>query len=203
MFSSTLFKRILFPILLIVLGCSVLLYFLSVPFINRTVFTNEEEAAWTILDNLYELVESQYLNIQVYSDFALEAYKKQLKNITLIQESFLKDKYEKYEQGLLTEEEAKHSALQELRNFRYGKFDYLWVSDYNSILISHPDPELHKADFSKVRDIHGKLIVPPMVKVAREKGEGYTSYWWRRLGGKEPVEKLTYSRNFSEWISLL
>ncbi len=199
MFSSVLFRKIFFPILVILLGFSMAIYFFSVPLIKRTVYTNEEEAAKTILDNVYELVKSQHLSIEAYSEFALEAHKKQLKNITLIQEAFLKDKYAKYKKGLMTEEEAKRSALEELRTFRYGKGDYVWVSDYKSTLISHPDPELHKADFSNVRDTNGNLIVPPMVKVARERGEGYTSYWWRRLGGEKPVEKLTYSRNFPEW----
>jgi PAS domain S-box-containing protein len=199
MFSSALFRKILFPILVILLGVSVAFYFFSVPLIKLTVYSNQEEAAKTILDNVYELVKSDYLNIKAYSDFALEAQKKQLKNITLIQEAFLKDKYAKYKNGLMTEEEAKRSALEELRTFRYGKGDYVWVSDYKSILLSHPDPELHKADFSNVRDTNKNLIVPPMVRVAREKGEGYTSYWWRRLGGEKPVEKLSYSRNFPEW----
>jgi diguanylate cyclase (GGDEF)-like protein len=86
-----------------------------------------------------------------------------------------------------------------MRKFRYGRDDYVWVSDYNSVLISHPDPKLHQADFSNVKDIYGNLIVPPMVEVACDNGEGYTSYWWRRLGKDAPIEKLTYSRNFSPW----
>ncbi len=71
--------------------------------------------------------------------------------------------------------------------------------NFNCKLISHPDPKLHMADYSEVKDIHGKLIVPEAVSVARKNSEGYTSYWWRRLGDKNPIEKLTYSKLFAPW----
>ncbi|MDH4320981.1 MAG: cache domain-containing protein [Desulfobulbaceae bacterium] len=199
MFSSSLFKKIFFPIFFIVLSSFVAVYFFSVPLIKKTVYANEAESAQTILASVYNLVESRAFDIEAYRAASLEAHKRELRNITLILDAFLSDKYRKYQQGLLTEQEAKASALEEVRSFKYGKNDYLWISDYNSVLISHPDPQLHKADFSQVRDIYGNLIVPPMVQVARESGEGYTSYWWRRLGTEKPVQKLTYSRHFPEW----
>jgi signal transduction histidine kinase/DNA-binding response OmpR family regulator/HPt (histidine-containing phosphotransfer) domain-containing protein len=199
MFKSVLFRRIFLSILGIVFCSSVAIYFFSVPYIKNTVYGIEEEAAKTILDNVYRLVRSDFLAIEAYKESALAAHKRQLKNITLIQASFLQNKYEQYKKGLLSETEAKRSALEEMRTFRYGNDDYVWVSDYNSVLISHPDPKLHNADFSNVRDIYDNLIVPPMVQVARDKGEGYTSYFWRRLGEEKPIEKLTYSKDFPQW----
>jgi len=199
MFSSTLFRRIFFGVLAIVFLYSIGIYFFSVPLIKSTVAGTEERAAKTILDNVYELVKSEYRAIEAYRSHALDAYKRQLKNIALIEESFIEKKYEQFRSGALTEAEAKRSALEETRSFRYGNNDYLWVSDYDSVLISHPDPKLHNADFSKVEDIYGNFIVPPMVEIARREGEGYTTYWWRRLGEDRPTEKLTYSRDFPPW----
>ncbi|MDH3393770.1 MAG: cache domain-containing protein, partial [Desulfobulbaceae bacterium] len=199
MFSASLFKKIFFPIFLIVLCYFVTVYFFSVPLIKDTVYRNEEESAKTILASVYNLVEARSFDIAAYRNAALDGHKRELRNITSILDAFLTDKYQKYRRGLISEQEAKESALEEIRTFKYGKNDYLWISDYHSILISHPDPLLHKADFSQVRDIYGNLIVPPMVEVAREKGEGFTSYWWRRLGTKKPVQKLTYSHDFPQW----
>ncbi|MDH3359865.1 MAG: cache domain-containing protein, partial [Desulfobulbaceae bacterium] len=199
MFSSSLFKKIFFPIFFIVLCYFVTVYFFSVPLIKDTVHQTEEEAAKTILANVHNLVETHYVDIEAFRQGSLAAHKRELRNITLILDAFLADKYQKFEKGELTEQEAKNSALEEIRSFKYGKNDYLWISDYDSVLISHPDPNLHKADFSEVRDIYGNLIVPPMVEVARKNGEGFTSYWWRRLGTRKPVQKLTYSRNFPKW----
>ena len=199
MFRSILFRKVFISIFVIVVVCSATLYGLSVPLIKKTVYATEEASAKTILNNVYELVDAQNSAIAAYRDSTLEDYKRQLKNITLIQESYIRAAYDKCRHDKAREAETKKNVLEEMRKFRYGHDDYVWVSDYNSVLISHPDPKLHQADFSKVKDIYGNLIVPPMVAVARDKGEGYTSYWWRRLDKKEPIEKLTYSRNFSPW----
>ncbi|MBU0484075.1 MAG: cache domain-containing protein [Proteobacteria bacterium] len=199
MLSSPLSRKIFFPIFFLVLLYFVAVYFIAIPLIKNTVYRIEDEAALTILNNVHTLVTSRHQEIEAYRQAALAAHKQQLKNITQIQESYLKEKLRLVQAGLVDEKTAKNAALEELRTFKYGNNDYLWVADYNSVLISHPDPQLHKADFSGVKDIYGNLIVPPMVKIAREQGEGYTSYWWRRLGSEQPVEKLTYSKDFPEW----
>ena len=199
MFRSILFRKLFISIFVVVIVCSATLYGLSVPMIKKTVFATEEASAKTILNNVYELVDAQNSAIVAYRDSTLEACKRQLKNITLIQESYIRAAYDKCRQNIAREEETKKNVLEKMRRFRYGRDDYVWVSNYNSVLISHPDPKLYHADFSAVKDIYGNLIVPPMVAVARDNGEGYTSYWWRRLGEREPIEKLTYSRNFSPW----
>ena len=199
MFRSILYRKLFISIFVVVIVCSATLYGLSVPMIKKTVFATEEASAKTILNNVYELVDAQNSAIVAYRDSTLEACKRQLKNITLIQESYIRAAYDKCRHNIGQEEETKKNVLEEMRRFRYGRDDYVWVSDYNSVLISHPDPKLYHADFSDVKDIYGNLIVPPMVAVARDKGEGYTSYWWRRLGENQPIEKLTYSRNFSPW----
>ncbi len=199
MLRSLLFRKLFGSLFVVILVSSITLYFLSVPMIKKTVYQTEEASAKTILDNVYELIKAQNSAIVAYRTSSLNSYKRQLKNVTLIQESYIKTIYDKVKQNKTTEEEAKHIALEEMRKFRYSDSEYLWVSNYDSVLISHPDPELHKADFSNVKDTNGNYIVPPMVSIAREAGEGYTSYWWRRLGEKTPIEKLTYSKNFAPW----
>lgn len=101
--------------------------------------------------------------------------------------------------GRISLQQARQRAITYARKFIYGNDDYVWISDFSSVLISHPDERLFSSDFSQVRDVHGNLIVPPMVAVARQEGEGFTSYWWNRLGKEKPSEKLTYSRLFAPW----
>ena len=55
MFSSVLFRRIFFPILLIIMVFSITIYFFSVPLIKQTFYEAEEDSARTILDNVFEL----------------------------------------------------------------------------------------------------------------------------------------------------
>src|SRR5208283_1243245 len=86
-----------------------------------------------------------------------------------------------------------------LKMLKYGNNDYIYVCNIESMLLSHPDPALDGTDVSRLKDIHGNLIVPPLVELAYSKGEGYYSYWWKRLEGDDPIEKLTFGRYIPEW----
>lgn len=125
--------------------------------------------------------------------------KRELRDITEIGGCYIQLQYDAAQHGEFSEAEEKARAISGMRMLRYGKDDYLGISDFNSILISHPDPKLFRADFSNVHDVKGDLIVPPMVAVAREHGQGFTSYWWHRLGHTESSEKLTFSKLFKPW----
>jgi len=199
MLRSKLFRHLFLAILLLVVANSATFYALSVPAVHRASFEQEQAAARNVLDSVYDSVEAAHEQIAAYRALALEDRKRELKDIVSVQKAYLDVQLRKVRQGELSEHDAKAMALEDMRAFRYGQNDYVWVSDYDSRLISHPDPKLHEADFSKVLDIRGNLIVPPMVDVARRQGEGFTSYFWRRLGEDQPVEKLTYSRDFPEW----
>jgi methyl-accepting chemotaxis protein len=72
----------------------------------------------------------------------------------------------------------KDEVIELVSKLRYGDNNYFFISDYNSVLISHP--YLKNKDFSNIKDIKGNLIVPPMVEIARKHGEGFYSYWWKK-----------------------
>jgi len=96
------------------------------------------------------------------------------------------------------ERQKQKEALEYIENLRYGDNEYFFISDYNSVLIGHPT--LQGRDMSDVKDPNGVLIVPPMVHVARECGQGFHSYSWRKLKSEEQLyEKLSYSKDIKEW----
>jgi len=176
-----------------------MLFLSSVPFVNDLAFEIEEKAGRTILDNVYQLVKQGHQDIQSWRTHALEARKRELRNITLIAESYIHALQRDVARGRIRMQDAQQQAIDYLRLFQYGNKDYVWASDYRSVLISHPDPKLFNRDFSQVKDVDGNLIVPPMVKGAREHGEGYHYYSWNRLGGNKVIRKLSYYRNVPEW----
>ncbi len=95
-------------------------------------------------------------------------------------------------------------ALDYIANLRYGDNEYFFVSNYDSVLISHPT--LKGRDMRQVKDPKGILIVPPMVKVAREHGQGFHSYSWSKLKAEGSLqdkgqlyEKLTFTKDIKEW----
>ncbi len=96
------------------------------------------------------------------------------------------------------ERQKQKKALDYVAKLRYGDKEYFFISDYNSVLISHPF--IQNKDMSEVRDPEGVLIVPPMVQVAREQGEGFHSYSWPKLKDEERLfKKLTFSKHIKEW----
>jgi len=96
----------------------------------------------------------------------------------------------------------KNEVIDLVSQIRYGDNNYFFISDYKSHLLSHP--YLQGKNMSQVRGVNGNLIVPTIVKVALENGEGFSNYWWKKNSKDEtPYEKLTYSRNFPNWNMVL
>ena len=82
---------------------------------------------------------------------------------------------------------------------RYGQGNYFFINGYDYRVIAHPYVT-KGADYSRKIDSRGNLIVPPMIRIAREKGEGFTQYWWKKDPEKEKTFlKLTFSKDFPEW----
>lgn len=102
--------------------------------------------------------------------------------------------------GQLSEAEAKSRALDALRAVRYGRDDYVFVSDYDARGVMHPiKPELDGKDLSGVRDPNGKALFAEFARTVRRDGTGFVSYLWPKPGHAQPVEKLTYVKGFEPW----
>ncbi len=88
-----------------------------------------------------------------------------------------------------------------IKKLRYGKNGYFYLIDFNSFMISHPDPKLEGKDQSDLKDPNGFLIVRNIVKSARENPDegAYTSYLWNTPDGKRKEPKLSYARVVKKW----
>ena len=197
--SSPLFRRFLAPIVLTIVGFALGVYFFAVPYIKEKVYALEENSVQTNLNNIQSLITSNYLAMEAHRKTVTEAHKRELKNIILFTEAYLKNKFEQVSSGVITEDEAQWSTLEELRAFRYGKDDFIWVADYNGFYLSHPDPKKNMEDYTEVRDVFGNYVLTPLIQKAIEHEEGYHTYWGQRLTDDLPAEKLAYARLFPQW----
>jgi len=92
-----------------------------------------------------------------------------------------------------------NQAINIIKKLRYTDTNYFFILGYDSRIVAHPFLA-EGEDFSDIRDKKGELIVPPMVKIAREKGEGFYSYWWRKSSkNNTSYEKLTFVKDFPNW----
>lgn len=199
LFGSNLFAKVFLVILGIVALDTLVLSVFTIPAITAATYRLDEKLATELADQIENLVTQQVRKIDMYREYALEARRRELKNLVSLAETYVQHVYQRAERGELEMAQAKEIAANTLRSLRYGDDDYIFVWDYNAHLASHPEDRLHGSDVSGVKDIYGYNFPPAMVKMAREKGEDFDIYWWRRLNQEEPGEKLTYVKHFPAW----
>lgn len=173
-----------------------LVIFLIVPKIDNSLQTLEEKNGKEVLSKVILLTNNFSQELEDYKKSSLERYKNELKDLTNIAWSLVEAEY-KTSQNKNHKNVKKH-LLEVVSKLRYADDNYFYISNYSSVLISHP--YLKNIDMSQVKDVYGNLVVPPMVEIARKDGEGFHSYWWKKNNSDNtPYEKLTFTKNFPDW----
>ena len=100
------------------------------------------------------------------------------------------------------EKMPQEEAKKVVKDMRYSQSGYLWINDFNNVMISHPDPRLEGKDQSDLRDPNGIYIVREIVKTCREKGEGFLNYMWKVPGQEELKPKISFAKSMPSrnWI---
>lgn len=171
-------------------------FFYFIPKIEKNTKDLEDSVGKVQLEKTLQIIRDSAVELEDYKELLLQQHKNELTKLTDVVWHLIDAKYHQQSQKPLSQ--LQQETLQLIRQLQYGNNDYFYVSDYNSTIISHP--YLQNKDFSKVTDIHGNLVVPPLVKIAREKGSGFYRYWWKKNNkDSTPYEKLTYAKNFAPW----
>ncbi len=102
--------------------------------------------------------------------------------------------------GKLSKEQAQHQAMEAVRALRYDGKNYFWINDLNSVMLMHPyKRSLEGKNLKDLKDKKGKYIFRPMIKVVKEKGQGFVSYHWAKPGVKGVYPKLSFVKGIPEW----
>lgn len=92
------------------------------------------------------------------------------------------------------EKAAPEDAKKVARNMRYGQSGYIWIQDFNNLVLVHPDPRMEGTNQSDLRDPNGVYILREITKICREKGEGYLNYMWKMPGQETMKPKISFAR---------
>lgn len=130
-----------------------------------------------------------------------------------------KDRVESYKKILISEREAQikgyvematrliskqsvEEAKQTIKLMRYGDKGYLWIHDFNNVMIYHPDPELDGKYLGDLKDPNGVSIISDLTKICREKGEGFLNHSWKIPGQNELRPKITFGKTVQNhgWV---
>ncbi|NQV17810.1 MAG: cache domain-containing protein [Armatimonadetes bacterium] len=160
---------------------------------------NVEKSLKKELELIKMNIENEYSSIIFHKHYAREKYKEQLQNVVNIAISNIEYFYNQFKKGNLTKEQAQQFALESVEDFRFGKNDYFYIYNSSGIAISHPNPNFKDSDMSEYLDIKGNNIWENVKETVKNTGEGFTSFWFIRLGETTPVEKLSYNYYFKDW----
>ena len=112
--------------------------------------------------------------------------------------------FEKYHarelSGDLDREDAITRALTQLNLLAYEPDGYYFAfnKEYISLAGLPGSPSIGK-DMSTLKDANGLLVFPAILKDATSGQELFTSYYFPKVAGGEPLEKISYSREFKPW----
>ena len=104
------------------------------------------------------------------------------------------------ETGKLSPAVARESAMNVIKNLRFGDNDYFWINDMQPRMIMHPiKPELDGKDLSDFKDPDGKKLFVAFVETVKRDKEGLVYYLWPKPGFVKPVPKVSYVKGFEPW----
>ncbi|WP_199530196.1 methyl-accepting chemotaxis protein [Pseudoalteromonas sp. bablab_jr010] len=136
---------------------------------------------------------------QQYSSLKQEQYIK-TQNLVESAYSIIEHNYALFEQGKLSEQQAKQAALETISALRYDNNNYFWINDYEPVMVMHPfKPELNGKSLAGSKDPDGVLLFVDMVNIVKKQGEGFIPYKWPKPGKDQPVDKIAYVKGFAKW----
>ncbi|MEF2554593.1 cache domain-containing protein, partial [Aurantimonas sp. A2-1-M11] len=100
--------------------------------------------------------------------------------------------------GLMSQDAAQNHAKGVLAGMTYGSGDYFFVTDYEAVMLVHPNQSLVGKNMWDNRDPDGFPLFQHLIAQAQA-GGGITPYLWPRPDSEAPVPKLSYSAAVPAW----
>lgn len=143
-------------------------------------------------------------NIEITKGYLMDDYDNNIKAEVNTAMSVLKHNYKLFEQGTITEAQAKARSKDMLRDTRYSESGYFWIDDTKGNLVMHPFlKEQEGQNRLHITDPSGKQLVKMVVDTASSNKEGgYTTFMWEKpedVGTGKLTEKKAFSKRFEPW----
>jgi len=124
----------------------------------------------------------------------------QSKHIVMSASNIARHFYRQQQRGIISNEQAQASALEAISAIRYDGNNYVFVSDLNAQMVSHPiKPELNGQDMRSTRDQNGLQIFVEFARLAKKQGQGSVNYFWPKPSEEQAIEKTSYVNLIKQW----
>ena len=90
-------------------------------------------------------------------------------------------------------------VLKRIESINYGKDEYVYVLNYDGMLLSHPIDSLVKRELSDIEDPARVKVIKDQLALCEKKGEGFVRYRWMKPSLGRRVDKLTFVKSYPKW----
>jgi methyl-accepting chemotaxis protein len=197
------FKSLKARILTVLIGfltlTCILFYFFLYEEIISTLNNLGLNSAQKMLSFAMLNLESKCKGIDYYQKMSLQHNENTIKNMTMNQKQNILMIQQQVKENLITRKQAQSNILDHIKMFRYGQNSFFWICNDDAIWLSHPNPAFVNQDWSKKVDPNGLPILPPMIKKAKDSGQGYFTYLGRRPKDKDYQKTYCYFEYIPDW----
>jgi methyl-accepting chemotaxis protein len=96
--------------------------------------------------------------------------------------------------------EAQRIAVDEINKMRYAGKEYFFAYDFDGFTkASGQDAGLIGKNRLNVEDKKGNKFIKEMVAICQQKGDGYVTYYYPKIGKSVPSPKMSYVKSFAPW----
>jgi len=153
----------------------------------------------TFLVAVLIMATSLFFTVKSLRKNLIEANEKKASAITEVIYTILQNYKSDVDNKFLTLEQAQKMALDEVQAIKYDGSNYVWITDYNTKMLSHP--KLRGKDASKVADPDGIRFFYEGTELAKAKGTGIVKYHWTKQGADQSkvFPKISFFRSDPDW----
>lgn len=139
-----------------------------------------------VVDNYYASRNSELRSAVETAYGVLESYNQKIKN------------------GEMERDLAINAAINDINSLRYGNNDYYFMIDLEGInMASGNKPEARGQNWLNQVDTKGKRFFVEMIDSVKQKGDGFVTYYYSKIGSDIPLPKQSYVKGFSDWNCLI
>ena len=197
MFSSLKAKIIFFLTIIMVITGAGIMYFTHT-YVGSAMLEAEKSSAENIL-NLVELnIQGGYNKLLADKMEMVVMATRQLKNMSSVSASVIKENADLARTKLLSNKEAKKKSIIWLKSTRFGKGN-LFIFDKGGQVVAHQDPNFEGSSIASIEDRKGRRIVEVMRSDRVKKNGDFAVFNWSADGTQSGKQKMGYFTPVAEW----
>ena len=135
------------------------------------------------------------IGLSALKDNLLEDRKGTLRELVLLASQALERDYQAARKAGLSDAESMERSKALLRSLRFAKDNYFYAFDAKAVMQSNPNTSMEGKGFYNTTDPDGVYFARQQAELA-SKGGGFVQFRFPRLGGTEPLPKISYVTEF-------